>query len=102
MDAPSPFVEEIRAIVAGLRGDVRSHDRLNGAAWRIDHLGRQLHGLGFVRDREVADCFTSALGELGASHELPEEERAEAALRAARHLEAALAHAEEGVAPASP
>ncbi|HYH81135.1 MAG TPA: hypothetical protein VEX86_15135 [Longimicrobium sp.] len=97
-----PFTEGIEAIVSGLRGDARSHAALNGAASGIDHLGRHLHGFGFVRDREIADCFTAAFNELSASHAVPEDERGEAVERAVGHLEAALAHAREGVLPDEP
>jgi hypothetical protein len=99
--ALSAFTDSIGAIIAGLRGGAPSHARVNGAASAIDHLGRRLHGLGCVRDREIADCFTAAVGELGACHPLPEDERRPAVDAALRHLEAALTHAEEGVAPAA-
>ncbi|HEU4880760.1 MAG TPA: hypothetical protein VFT45_00905 [Longimicrobium sp.] len=95
----SAFTDSIAAIIAGLRGGAPSHARVNGAASGIDHLGRRLHGLGCVRDREIADCFTAAVGELGACHPLPEEDRGDAVAAALRHLEAALAHAEAGFLP---
>ncbi len=91
------FPESIRLIAHGLREDAPSHAHLNGAAARIDHLGRRLHGLGCVRDREIAGCFTAAIAELDASHGLAEDARGEAVLRAAGQMDAALAHAEEGV-----
>jgi hypothetical protein len=72
---------------------------VNGAASGIDHLGRRLHGLGCVRDREIADCFTAAVGELGACHPLPEDDRRPAVDAAVGHLDAALAHAGEGLLP---
>ena len=93
------FTDGIRAIVAGLREGPPTHPRVNGAAVSIDHLGRRLHGLGCVRDREIADCFTAAVGELGACHPLPEAERGAAVDAAIRHLDAAATHAEEGVLP---
>lgn len=93
------FTDAIRSIVAGLREGRPTHARVNGAASGIDHLGRRLHGLGWVRDREIADCFTAAVGELGACHPLPEEDRGEAVDAAVRHLEAALVHSEAGVLP---
>lgn len=102
MDAPTSFTQELRAIVRGLRENPRSHDHVNGAASRIDHLGRKLHGIGFARDREIAGCLTAAVGALGAAHELPEEERGAAVEEALGHLEAALAHAGEGISPAAP
>jgi hypothetical protein len=101
MDAPPSFSDQIREIASGLREDVRSHAQLNRAASGIDHLGRKLAGLGFVRDREIGGCFNEALRELSSSHALPDATRDEAVDRAASHLDAALAHAEEGVAPAS-
>lgn len=95
------FTDGIRSIVAGLRAGPPTHPRVNGAAVSIDHLGRRLHGLGCVRDREIAGCFTAAVGELGACHPLPEEDRGPAVDAALRHLDAALVHAGEGVLPPS-
>lgn len=102
MSAEPSFPEAVRAIASGLREHAHSHSHthLNRASSGIDHLGRRLHGLGYVRDREIADCFTAALGELSAAHDLAEDERAEAVRRVAGHLDAALAHAGEGVVPA--
>jgi hypothetical protein len=102
MDAPPAFSDRIREIANGLREDGRSHVRLNRAASGIDHLGRKLAGLGFVRDREIGGCFNEALRELDTSHGLPDATRDEAVQRAASHLDAALAHAEAGVLPAAP
>jgi hypothetical protein len=96
---PPSFTGGIREIVRGLRDDPHSHAGLNGAAAGIDHLGRHLHGLGCVRDREIAGCFTAAFGELSASHALPEDGRGDAVDRAIHHLEAALAHTDAGVLP---
>ncbi len=102
MAEPPSFSDRIREIASGLREERRSHVRLNRAASGIDHLGRKLAGLGFVRDREIGGCFNDALRELSASHALPEEKRDEAVDRAASHLDAALAHADEGLLPAAP
>lgn len=102
MTHPPPFADDIRALAAGLRGGPPTHARVNGAAAGIDHLGRRLHGLGCVRDREIADCFTAAVGELHACHPLPEQERGTAVAAAIRHLDAAEAHAREGVLPRPP
>lgn len=102
MDGPPSFGEAIRDVAAGLRDDAPSHTRLNRAEARIDDLGRRLHGFGYVRNMEIADCFTAALRELAASHVLPEEERGEAVQEAVAQLAAAAAHAEEGVLPATP
>jgi hypothetical protein len=96
------FTDAIRSIVAGLREGRPTHARVNGAAAGIDHLGRRLHGLGCVRDREIAGCFTAAVGELGACHSLPEEDRGDAVDAAIRHLNAAVAHAGEGLLPFAP
>ena len=93
------FAGAIRSITAGLREGAPTHSRVNGAAVSIDRLGRRLHGQGWVRDREIAGCFTAAVGELGACHTLPEAERGPAVDAAVRHLEAAAAHAEDGVQP---
>lgn len=98
MDGPPFFTDEIRAIASGLRDDAHTHSHLNRAESRIDHLGRQLHGIGYVRHREIADAFTAALRELAESHALPEETRAAAVNRAAAHLDAAVGAAAEGVA----
>lgn len=96
------FVDAIRSIIAGLREGPPTHPRVNGAAVSIDHLGRRLHGLGCARDREIANCFTAAVAGLGACHPLPEEARGDAVQAAIRELEAAAAHAEEGVPPPAP
>lgn len=100
MDAQPSFPEAVRAIASGLREHPHSHVHLNRASSGIDHLGRQLHGLGYTRDREIAGCLTAALGELSAAHGLAEEDRAEAVRRVAGHLDDALAHAGEGGVPA--
>lgn len=97
MAGPQSFSEAIRAVADGMREQAPSHAQLNRAEVRIDHLGRQLHGLGLVRSREIAGCLTTALDELSASHALPEEERAEPVHRAVGQLEAALDHAAAGV-----
>ncbi len=102
MTHPPPFADDIRALVAGLREGAPTHARVNGAAAGIDHLGRRLHGLGCVRDREIAGCFTAAVGELHACNPLPEEERGTAVDAAVRHLDAAAAYAEEGVLQGPP
>lgn len=99
MTAPPSFTEAIRGIVRDLQGGAPTHSRLNGAAAGIDHLGRHLHGLGFVRDREIAGCFTAAFGALSASHALAEDARGASVGDAIRHLEAALLHAEAGLLP---
>jgi hypothetical protein len=93
------FTRGIRAVVIGLRGGAPSHARVNGAASEIDQLGRRLHGLSWVRDREIADCFTGAVRELGECHPLPVQDRGAAVDAAVRHLEAALVHSEAGVLP---
>ncbi len=90
------FTEAVREILDGLRQGNPSHARLNGAAFRIDQLGRKIHGFGWARDGEIAECFTAAVRELGGSHELPEEARGGAVDQAIRHLDAALAHIEQG------
>lgn len=102
MTAGTSFTDAIRAIIGGLRGGAPTHARVNGAAVDIDHLGRRLHGFGWVRDREIADCFTAAVGELGACHPLPEEERGDAVDAAVRHLDAAISHTDAGVLPMPP
>lgn len=99
MTAPPPFAEAIRGIVRGLRADAHTHARINDAAAAIDNLGRHLHGVGFVHDREIAGCFTAAFGELSASHALADDARGASVDGAIRHLEAALLHAEAGVLP---
>lgn len=94
MDAPHSFTEALQAIAKELRENAPSHTLLNRAASQIDHLGRQLHGIGFGHDAEIANCFSAALRELGASHLLPEEQRAHTVDHAACHLDAALTHLE--------
>lgn len=102
MTAPLPFTEALREILEVLREGAPTHARLNGAAFRIDQLGRQLHGLELARDREVAHALTAAVRVLGDSHELAEDARAGAVSEAIRHLRAALAHAEEGGVASEP
>lgn len=96
MTARSSFTEALRDVLELLREGAPTHARLNGAAFRIDQLGRQLHGLALARDGEVAHALTAAVRVLGDSHELAEDARAGAVSEAVRHLRAALAHAEEG------
>jgi hypothetical protein len=93
------FTDAIGAIASGLRDEGHSHAHLNHAASRIDHLGRQLHGLGFARDLEIAACFTAALADLHSSHHLPEVGRASTVGSAIDRLEAALTHADAGFLP---
>ncbi|HEX2203554.1 MAG TPA: hypothetical protein VHG91_09665, partial [Longimicrobium sp.] len=76
MDGAPSFAEAIREVVARLRAEAPSHTLLNQAAVGIDHLGRRLHGLGYLRGHEIGACFTAAVGELGAAHVLPEAPRA--------------------------
>ena len=102
MSEPSSFTGSITAIASGLRGGGYTHTALNRASSGIDHLGRRLHGLGYVRGREIAECFTAALAELNASHAVEEEMRGETVGRAIARLEAALDHASAGFLPASP
>ena len=99
MSEPSSFTAAIRGIARELRGGGHTHTALHRAASGIDHLGRRLHGLGFVRSREIADCFTGALADLDAWHHVPEEMRGESVHRAARRMDAALDHAAAGVLP---
>ena len=101
MSEPSSFTDAIRGIASELRSSGHTHTALNRAASAIDHLGRRLHGLGYVRGREIAGCFTAALSELDASHGIPEENRRQAVGRAVDQLDAALNHAAVGVLPDS-
>lgn len=101
-EPPSSFTGALREIAAGVRDARPTHVVLNRAASGIDGLGRRLYGLGFVRSREIADCFTAALADLGQSHLLAEEARGEAVRRAVARLEAALEHAAAGVLPLPP
>lgn len=97
MSEPSSFTDAIRVIAGELRDSALTHVVLNRAASGIDHLGRRLHGLGYVQAGEIADCFTAALAELDASHGVPDELRREPVHRAVARLDAAAAHAEAGV-----
>ncbi|HEX6748063.1 MAG TPA: hypothetical protein VF092_12285 [Longimicrobium sp.] len=102
MGEPSAFNEALRRITRELCGAPLTHVVLNRASSEIDQLGRRLHGLGYARSREIADCFTAALADLDASHALPEETRAQAVRRATARLDDALAHAAAGVLPVPP
>jgi len=99
---PPSFTGAIREIADGLADARPTHVVLNRASSGIDQLGRRLHGLGYVRSREMADGFTAALAALDASRALPEEARAEAVRRAVGHLRGALEHAAAGVLPDPP
>jgi hypothetical protein len=102
MGEPPSFTDTIRAIANELRDARPTHVVLNRASSGIDQLGRRLHGLGYVRSSEIAECFTAALADLDQSHALAEETRAEAVRRAIGRLEAALEHAAAGVLPDRP
>jgi hypothetical protein len=96
LSARSSFMEAVGVIACGLRENAPGHPFLNRAASRIDLLGRRLHGLGFADDREIADGLTAAIGELRASHLLPQDGRAGTVHRAANHLDAAVARMASG------
>lgn len=98
-DEPSSFADAIRHVAGELRAGPHTHGAVNRASSAIDHLGRRLHGMGYLRGREIAECFTTALAELETSHALQEEERREPVNRAADRLEAAVVHAGAGVSP---
>ena len=99
MRESSTFTDAIRGVARDLSQGGHTHDALNRASSAIDHLGRRLHGFGYSRAGEIADCFTAALADLHACHDLPEERRGEAVGRAVDRLEAALDHAAAGVLP---
>jgi hypothetical protein len=99
---PTSFAGQIRGIVSELRTAGPTHSALNRASSGIDQLGRRLYGLGYVRSREIADCFTAALADLDASHAVPEETRTEGVRRAIDRLEGALEHAAAGILPDRP
>ena len=101
MTEPPSFTRALRIIASGLREGSHEHGALNRAASEIDQLGRRLHGLGYLRAREIADCFTAALAELDAAHRVPDPLRGEAVHRAAIRLDAAAGHAAAGVPPSS-
>lgn len=96
MIEPQPFADAVQEIVAGLRDHPASHGRLNRAAFDLDQLGRQLHGMGCVREQQIGESLTAAVRELGGAHELPEAERRGPVSNAIRHLESALFHLEAG------
>lgn len=102
MSEPSTFTDAIRRVAGELRDGGPTHTALNRASSAIDHLGRRLHGIGYVRGGEIADCFTEALAELEAAHGIPEEKRREAVDRVVRRMDAALDHAAAGVLPPAP
>jgi hypothetical protein len=99
MGEPPPFTGAVREIVAGLRDARPTHGVLNGASSGIDQVGRRLHGLGYVRSGEIADCFMAALADLDQAHGLAEEARGEAVKRVIARMEDALEHAAAGVLP---
>lgn len=91
------FVDELRRIARELRDGPASISLLNLAASDIDGLGRRLHGIGFVRDQEIAGCLSAAVRGLGEAREIPEPGRATAIDRAVHQLEAAADLAGAGV-----
>lgn len=102
MSESSAFSDAIRDVARNVRQGGHTHDALNRASSAIDHLGRRLHGFGYVRAGEMAHCFTAALADLDAGHGVAEEMRREVVDRAAGRLEAALEHAGAGFLPAPP
>ena len=99
MHEGSSFADAIRRVAGELREGGRTHGAVNRASGAIDHLGRRLHGIGYLRGREIAECFTAALAELEACHGVAEDERAGAVDRAADRLQSALDYTEAGVPP---
>lgn len=95
----SSFGDAVRAVADELREGPYPPTRLNRAASRIDQLGRRLSALGWVRDREIGGCLSSAVQELSQARGLPEAECAASVRRAILQLEAALGHAAEGLVP---
>lgn len=96
---PVGFADAILAASDELRLEPHSAAGLSRAAGRIDQLGRRLHGLGLLRDREVAGCLTAAVWELSLARDQAEGDRAESVRRAILQLEAARAHTGEGLDP---
>ncbi|HET7460399.1 MAG TPA: hypothetical protein VFJ82_04090 [Longimicrobium sp.] len=97
----SSFIDALRGIAGELREGGHTHTALNRASSAVDLLGRRLHGLGFARASEIAECFTGVLADLDASHRLPERGRRDAVRRAVGRLEDALEHAAAGVPPSA-
>ncbi|MBW3628519.1 MAG: hypothetical protein KY464_04395 [Gemmatimonadetes bacterium] len=96
----SAFSEAIREISRELASGSLSRSRVNRGAIGVDQLGRRLHGVGMLRDREIADCLSAAVTALGEAHLLPEEERTSSVRRAISELNAAAAYADQGARPA--
>jgi hypothetical protein len=96
------FADAIRAVSGELRLEPHIPVWLNHAAKRVDQLGRRVHGLGWVRDHEIGGCLTAAVGELCMARDQGESDRAESVRRAVLQLEAALAHADQGLRPQHP
>jgi hypothetical protein len=96
MNAPHPFAASVAEIAQGLRDTPATFTSVNRAAALVDHLGRRLHGLGFVRHREIATCLMSAVVELQGSTGLPTSARNEAVARAIAQLEDALVFIGDG------
>ena len=96
---PSTLSEAIREISRELASGTHSRSRVNRGAIDVDQLGRRLHGLGMLRDREIAECLNAAVSALGEAHLLPEEERTSSVRRAIAELESAAAHADQGARP---
>ena len=99
MGEPPSFTDALREIAGELGDPHPTHGRINRASSRIDHWGRRLHGLGYLRAPEIAAGLTAALAELDRAHGLPDDRRGEAARRAADRLEEALDHAAAGLLP---
>lgn len=93
----SKFVGAIRSVTGELREEAPSRVLLQHLAFRVDQLGRRLHGLGCIREDEVAGCLTAAVRELGIAGERSDAERTEAVRRSILQLETAVVHAEQGM-----
>lgn len=99
MTAAQAFTAAIRSVSSELGMRPHSRAELNQAAARIDRAGRRLHGLDWLRDREIGGCLSAAVSELHTAPGLAEGVRAEAVRRAVGHLDAALGYADEGMRP---
>ena len=98
----SSFADAVRALSGELQMEPYTPIRLNQLAARIDHLGRRVHGLGWVRDHEIGACLSAAVGELSEAPGLSGDDRAESVTRAIVALEAALTHMKDGLRPRQP
>lgn len=97
------FAEALGEIGRALAEAAPTHSLLNRAALQVDRLGRQLHGLRFPEEEEVAPRLFQAVQALASAHPLAEAERSGLVAEALSQMEVARRLVEEtSLAPPRP